>query len=146
MDNFKTLTKIMSALRKKSHEIIDQALPFMELVSHNEYVATLIEKFPSLQPDDAQNTLQDVCLEWVEDADKIRQEIYLFIIETEDGFRINTEGCPFLSEVWNGDAYDKQGIEGMRMLLADLAIQQQNINEESLLAKATEWLMGEEDE
>ena len=58
--------------------------------------------------------------------------------------KLKMEDCPLLSEVWNGDAYDKHGIEGLRELRGELERKRVNISEENLLKEARTILLGED--
>jgi hypothetical protein len=148
MENLKGLGKLLSEIKKISEEIMQRSLPIMHLVKYpnDEYVIKLMEEIPELESEQALSTLQDITVGWVNDADHAKDEIDIFIIEETDSFRINVEGCPTLAEVWNGDAYDKAGIEGLREFRDDLKKQLSNIGEEQLMRQARVMLLGEEDE
>ena len=84
--------------------------------------------------------LQDASLELVKDAERVIEEIDTFVIHSVGQITINSdpEKCPFLTEVWNGDIYDKTEIDGLIDLLEDLKIQLSNVTSEYLVSSTVE--------
>jgi len=147
MENVKVLTKTISEIKRLADGIILQTLPLMKVieVEENEYVESLIAEVPDLQSSQALQTLQDIVLEWVKDAEPIRTEVDVFIVYDDNSFKfkINTQRCPVLSEVWNGDAYGDGGVDGLKIFRDELKKQLEEISEENLIKKAKELLLGE---
>jgi len=147
MEQFKVYTKVLSEIKKSAQIIIRKSIPLMETIiaEDGEYISSLMEDIPGLTHTQAAEILQETSLEWAKDAIRVIEEIDRFIaMPDNDTFKINLEGCPFLAEVWNGDAYDKTGVDGLRELLSDLKGQLANVNEEFLLKTAKTQLLGEE--
>lgn len=136
---------LMGDISNEGSEVIDDLLEV--LTNNGEMTSALFRKrrgfdgtnkekeLPSRE--DALSHLQNESLSFVVDAEKVLNEIPLFIVKeagTQRGWSINTEDkCPFLSEVWNGDAYDKTEIEGLKALLSDLQNQFEQITTENLV-------------
>lgn len=147
MEDFRALTKIISDIKKISNQIISTSLPIMRSIENeeSEYVKTLVEEVPELDPAYALLTLQEISLEWIKDAEPLQIEVDRFIVSGEDSFLINVDECSLLAEVWNGDAYDKSGTLGLQEFRDDLKRQLSNVNEEYLMRRAKELLTGEEE-
>jgi hypothetical protein len=63
------------------------------------------------------------------------KEIDQFVVGDGESFKINAE-CEFLYEVWNGDMYDKTGVEGLEELLKELTSRLENLDDEHLIEEA----------
>lgn len=82
--------------------------------------------------------LQNGSLKWVEDAVKVINELPYFVVDEDASkFSINADPdqTPFLSEVWNGDAYDIPEIGGLQALADDLKTQLAAIHIHTLVKK-----------
>lgn len=118
IDILKKLEPVMKHIKDPKHEIVIQAC----------------EKYPQHDPKTIQDTMQQISIEWIKDASLVKTEIDKFFYATEDGFFFQTDPdiCPFLAEVWNGDAYDAPLVEGLENLKKDLSQQFSKINRENL--------------
>lgn len=147
MEDIRALTKILSEIKKLSDTIIFEALPIMKSVEslESEMVKNLADSV-SCSSEHALDVLQTITLDWIKDAEPLKTEVSSFIIKDEDSFRLNTEGCPVLAEVWGGDAYDKPDIDGLKELRSDLQKTLENISEEKLYKEAFAVLTGEDPE
>jgi hypothetical protein len=72
---------------------------------------------------------------WTERADKVNVEIDKFVVEDNNTFSISPspEVTPFLSEVWYGDTYDKEGLQGLLALKKALTDDVALVSEKSLI-------------
>lgn len=144
MSKLTVFAKVLKRLDSTSQNIINASLAIMKKIQNvdSELVDDLIEeKGGDSETADREallNALQEASLDWTGDAEKVRQELDNFVLEEDDIYTVNADmdTCPFLTEVWNGDSYDKTGVEGLQALLTDLENQLKDINEESLVRKA----------
>lgn len=144
MSKLTAFAKILKRLDKTSQNIINASLRIMKKIQDvdSELVDDLAEEL-NLEEDKVDrelllSALQDASLEWSVDAQKVTGELDNFVLEEEDIYTVNADmdTCPFLTEVWNGDSYDKTGLEGLKALLEDMEGQLKEINEEALVKKA----------
>lgn len=70
--------------------------------------------------DTIKTTIQEILLQQIDIADKSRKEVNEFAGAFASNERIDTDTCPFLSEIYYGDAYDKEGIDGLLELCKEL--------------------------
>jgi hypothetical protein len=117
----KKLEPVMKNIKDANHEVVLQGTK-----KHPEYSVLAF-----------QEAMSAVATEWIKDASAVKLEIDGFIKLSDDGLPyIVFISCPFLTEVWNGDAYDKQGLDGLKALKADLLKQFNDINRENLFVLA----------
>lgn len=146
MEKLSELAKVLKRLDIVSKKIMVTALAVMKQVhsEDSELVDDLIDERGL--GDDADRAvllaeLQDASLGWTADAENVRKEIGNFIIEDDGVYTVaaveTPDECPFLTEVWSGDSYDKTGVDGMKELLKDLEEQLVGITAENLVARAS---------
>lgn len=146
MSKLTALAKVLKQLNVASKKIIDASLAVMKQIqtTDSELVDDLIETrgLEDTERLDSEGLranlleeLQQASMGWADDAERIRKELDHFVLEEEDVYTVNAdpEVCPFLTEVWNGDSYDKTGIDGLRSLLDDLNVQLKSITPEGLI-------------
>lgn len=131
-----TINKIaacVSEIKKLSLDIIKKLDPVTTSIKdpNNNIVLEGIKKYPQ-HADKLQQEMMVVVSNWKVDAMKVKDEIDKFIKISSQGFSMDFESCPFLTEVWNGDTYDKQELEGLVALKDDLQHQFSNINRQNL--------------
>lgn len=152
MNTFTTLAKLLKQLNVASKKILDASLKLMKQIqdADSEFVDDLIDSrglvdevnedgTSTINREELLNDLQQASLGWTDDAESVRREIDSFIVEEDDVYTVNADSdiCPFLTEVWNGDSYDKTGVEGLKALLDDLNLQLEGITGENLVERAT---------
>lgn len=152
MSTFTTLAKLLKQLNVASKKILDASLKLMKQIqdTDSEFIDDLIDSrglvdevnedgTSTINREDLLNDLQQASLGWTDDAESVRREIDNFIVEEDDVYTVNADPdvCPFLTEVWNGDSYDKTGVEGLKALLDDLNLQLEGITGENLVERAT---------
>lgn len=127
----------MLDIKTSASDILKKLEPVMKNIKdpNNEIVVQGVKKYPEYTSN-LQQAMQNVTVQWVKDAAATKLEIDKFIKFTDEGFIFNFDECPFIAEVWNGDAYDKQGLEGLQELKKDLAKQFADINRENLFILA----------
>lgn len=142
MSTFQALSKTITKLEKTSKKIISKSLDIMKQLTGvdcdtiEDYLETVEQE--NVNREQVLQRMQEISLGWVEDAEKVHKELPKFVTEAEDGtFRIteNTEDCPFLLEVWNGDVYDQTDLVSLNMLLKTLETQLSNISTEYLITQ-----------
>lgn len=146
MSKFAVLAKVLKQLNVTSKKILESSLKLMKQIQYtdSEFVDDLIdarglEDDGNIDRNALLNDLQQASLGWTHDAESVRREIDSFIVEEDDIYTVNADPdvCPFLTEVWNGDSYDKTGVEGLTALLEDLKVQLGGITGEKLVERAT---------
>lgn len=151
--NFTGLAKTLKKVTGTARKIAAASIKIMGDLQNderesNQYVEDVLdaladngvgnERLPARE--DVLDELRAGSLRWIEDAQTVIRESPHFIVEEViDGkifYSVNTDAeiCPFLSEVWNGDQYDKTGVEGLKELLLDLETQLGKISSEELIA------------
>lgn len=140
MKQFSNLAKILKKIDVTSKKIIDETLKLMNQIQNedSELVDDLAEFRGLEEPFDRAKLLeglQNSSMFLSSDAETVRNEIENFMVEDDGVFVVNAdhEVCPFLSEVWNGDSYDKTGIDGLKELLKDLESQLLLVTSEKLV-------------
>jgi hypothetical protein len=144
MSKLAALAKVLKQIDGVSKKIIDKSLSIMKQLqdTESELIDDLIDaKGIEMKEEDTGHRaylleeLQRASLTWTFDAESVKNEIGNFIIEEDDVYTVNADHdvCPFLTEVWNGDSYDKTGLEGLKSLLEDLNVQLKGITESNLI-------------
>lgn len=149
MKRLTILSKTLSAIKKTSKHIIQKSVAIMAVLkdedSASDLISNVLDQLPAREEEastsasksDVLAALQTNSLPWTELAEKVNAEISNFVVENEDGsFSVNPnhDQCPFLSEVWNGDSYDMQEIEGLQALLAELKDNENAVTSENLVS------------
>ncbi len=145
MSVFRNFYNVLRGCEKTAKKILEQSLKTMgELESDDcEAVDDILDAL-SLEDDSVTRSkvlaaLQNESLKWVADAEKVLAELPYFVLdeETNSKFSVNAdpEKCPFLSEVWNGDAYDISEIGGLNALADDLKTQLAAVSIQNLVTK-----------
>lgn len=145
MDEFTGLSKILDEIRNASKNILSNVFEIMKSLSDEEceLVDSFLEKLEDVKTtlptrEEALELLQEQSVGLLGDAEVVNDEIDSFISRSDKGFTIEAEKCPYLSEVWNGDMYDKFEMEGLRELLNELKSLLNNATREYLVQLAIE--------
>jgi hypothetical protein len=145
MDEFTGLSKILDDIRNTSKSILTNGFEIMKSLSDEEceLVDSFLEKLEDVKTtlptrEEALGLLQEQSVGLLGDAEVVNDEIDSFISRSDKGFTIEAEKCPYLSEVWNGDMYDKFEMEGLQELLNELKSLSNNANREYLVQIAIE--------
>jgi hypothetical protein len=127
----------LSDIKVEASNILKKLEPVMKNIkdSNSDIVVQCIKKYPQYK-DGIHDTMQNITVEWIKDASTVMSEIDNFIKVTDEGFIFQMESCPFLAEVWTGDAYDRHGLEGLKELKIDLTKQFSDINRDNLFTLA----------
>jgi len=104
----------------------------------NDEVDILIEHNRKLSESGALNLLQDVILEKIEDAKRVSKEIDKFITNLTSLESSDNSDTPFLNQVWSGDVYDAEEVNGMIALKTDLQTQLNDMNIQKIIRLALE--------
>ncbi len=133
MDKMIEFVKRVSAVKESANDIIKKMQPVRQKLdqANNEVVKAAIGKYPK-HADDLPDALKRVVDKWLVDAQSVIKEIDVFVKYTDAGFLLNLDECPFLSEVWNGDTFDKQELDGLQALNLELKKQFANMHRENL--------------
>jgi hypothetical protein len=131
MQSLKLLLASVHSLEELSNRIIKKSLKIVRRIS--ELADVVHASNPDLSKEQIIDKMIDTTSEWTKTAELVNNEVPNFITETDSSFSLNFEGCPFLAEVWHGDAFDKEGLEGLKMLEADLRKDLAKVSEEGLV-------------
>ena len=125
----KVSVQLMNSLIKDDNDIVDYIIDRLSSKSNTKYNKKTIS-----------NTVRDVSLRIIHDADIITKEISEFAKAVAACDSIDDIQSEFFRNVWNGDMYGSTGIDGLHELNADLQEQLNSINAESLATKVLEEL------
>ena len=143
MEQLKALTTTLTDIDAVATKIIQRSVKIMNQLhdTDSEFVDELLDDLEDMKlaRDDALKRLQEFSLTYTVDAELVKRELPKFVTETstDDGqqgsYTVNSEACPYLAQVWNGDMYDKTGVQGLKELLADLKGQLKSISSKNLV-------------
>jgi len=135
MDQLRLLTKTLNEISKLSTEILTRSLVIMRSLpdKDSDIIEDIFELRQDLKREVIVEAAKEASMDLVSDAEIVRSEIKGFVVKTADGFQLNEKACPFLAQVWHGDAYDKSEIEGLQALRDDLKVQLGNTDEETFV-------------
>ena len=136
MDRLNNLTETLNELSRLSRGIIQKLLPLMEEINEpsNDFIANLKMKGCELTDVKATKLLQDAVIKLTVDAKSVQRELPIFsacIIRSNQSLK--EANCPFMKEVWYGDMYGDDNIEGLLLLKLDLQKQLDTANEDKIL-------------
>ena len=136
MDRLNKLTETLNGLSHIAKAIIQKLLPLMEEINEpgNDFIINLKLKGCELTDAKATKLLQDAVMRLTEDAKTIQRELPIFsesIARSDKSFK--EAKCPFMKEVWYGDMYGSDDIEGLLSLKLDLEKQLQTADEDKIL-------------
>jgi len=136
MDRLNKLTETLNELSRIAREIIQRLLPLMEEINepNNDFIANLKLKGCELADSQATKLLQDAVINLTVDAKTVQRELHIFstaIIRSSKSLK--DANCPFMKEVWYGDAYGRDGLEGILSLKLDLEKQLRAADEDKIL-------------
>lgn len=141
MDRLNKLTETLNELSHLSRAIIQKLLPLMEEINepNNDFIANLKMKGCELTDGKATKILQDAVIKLTVDAKTVQRELPIFsacIIRSNKSLK--DANCPFMKEVWYGDMYGDDNIEGLLLLKLDLQKQLDTADEDKILDSAVD--------
>ena len=141
MNKLNNLTSTLNAVEKYSREIIYKAVPIMKDLETPEpdLVEEVMESVKDTSNQKVLKVLQDICLDLVEDSEKVVREIESFsdsVVQGEEAIDEGEEEYPFLMEVWCGDIYEKEKLAGLKELAVDLKEQLDEVDEDKIVEEA----------
>ena len=139
MDRLNKLTETLNELSHIAREIIQKLLPLMEEINepNNDFIANLKLKGCELTDAKATKLLQDAVIRLTVDAKTVQRELPAFsasIIRSNKSLK--DANCPFMKEVWYGDMYGNDNLEGILYLKLDLEKQLEIADEDKILELA----------
>lgn len=147
MQTLSILTETLDEIKHVSMRIVNECLPLMKELAKGD--SNMIDEiWDELDIDDDQEEkvkrnidayLKDVVLGYVTDSENILKEIDIFTKAVSKGdqeIEDKSNQMPFFSEVWFGDAYDSEKIDGLLALLEDLKDQVLVANEDTIFDTA----------
>jgi len=149
MNNLNEMTKVINKIVDISNKNIKKALPLMKELENidSDMVEEFMESVDEIGKQMALELLQDTVLGLVRDSETVIKEINNFsgsVIQGEEALEEGEEEYPFLMQVWCGDIYGKEKVDGLRELCQDLKEQQSKLNEESIIEYAIKQLKSNE--
>jgi len=136
MDRLNKLTETLNELSHMAKAIIQKLIPLMEEINEpgNDFIKNLKMKGCELTDAKATKLLQDAVIKLTEDAKTVQRELPVFtdsIFRTEKSLK--EVKCPFMKEVWYGDMYGSDDLEGILSLKLDLEKQLETADEDKIL-------------
>lgn len=141
--DFEKVEAELQSIKKIAEGLLSKALIMMRglaTLSKNRAVETFQDTYrTSVNPEKILQTLREVILQKIDDAEKVYKELGKFIQKSEAGMKImNFEECPMLSEVWSGDVYDLRELKGLGEFKKDLSSQLTQLTEPLVIKEAYE--------
>lgn len=141
MNRLNNLTKTLNSIEHYSREILSNTIPIMRELEDpdNDLVEEVVESNNGITKKNALETLRNICLELVEDSEKVVSELESFsdaVVQGEEAIDEGEEEYPFMMEVWCGDIYEKEKLEGLKELALDLKEQLQEVDEDKIIEES----------
>lgn len=140
MDRLQALVGTLSSLKTTSNNIIRNMVPIMSKIAEDDNdIIDEVNHRTEVEVEIISEYLQSMTLDIISDAEKVKAEIDAFASATEVGqnaIESNINSYPFLADVWFGDVYGKEGIEGMKILLNDLRHEESKTTEDWIIENA----------
>jgi hypothetical protein len=138
MNTLSTLTQTLQNIKQVCININKKSVNIMKnlIDDDNESVSLILEKYPNKDKHSLADMVRTSSLNILHDSDIIRGELDDFAKSIAHNISLETyEGCPFLRQVWFGDAYGEIELDGLEQLLKDLDSQLESISYESIANK-----------
>lgn len=136
MEDLDRLKKVLKKISKLCFDIQKETLEVMKTIKleGKELAEDIQEDKPHIDEETLIQMLKDTSMALTEDAEKISEELDSFSAAIATGKDLNSCNCPFMREVWYGDAYDGcVEIDGLNALCQDLRSQLENISLENVI-------------
>ena len=136
MDNLRSVLTTLDDIKKLATQVAKKSQPIIKKIEES-YANEVLEVNPNfgLAREQIVEKMLAIVATWTERADKVNVEIDKFVVEDNNTFSISPspEVTPFLSEVWYGDTYDKEGLQGLLALKKALTDDVALVSEKSLI-------------
>jgi len=73
----------------------------------------------------AKEVVQATLVSFTDDATKVMKEKETLVVKHGDNFYIDLNTNRFITQIWRGDLYDAEGLEGVKLFLEDLQRQKE---------------------
>ena len=146
MDRLNKLTETLNELSHIAKEIIQKLLPLMEEINEpsNDFIANLRMKGCKLSDAQATKLLQNAVIQLTVDAKTVQRELPIFSMSiSRIDKSLKDANCPFMKEVWYGDMYGNDDLEGFLSLKLDLEKQLETADEDKILELAIDYYKSE---
>lgn len=117
-----------------AEKVLKKSLDIVNYIP-TDYADEVLYRHKGMVRSAAINKLTEISTEWTEMAETVKKELPKLFEEDEGRIGINFDNSTFFSEIWSGDAYDKQEVEALRALEKDLLAILPNINRIYLMKK-----------
>jgi hypothetical protein len=141
MNKLNNLTSTLNIIENTARAILSKTIPIMEELKYtdSDIVEEVMESTKDISSKKVLEVLQNICLDLVEDAEKVVLEIESFsdaVLQGEDVIEEREEEYLFLMEVWCGDIYEKEKLAGLKELAKELKNQLNEVDEYKIIGKA----------
>jgi CHASE3 domain sensor protein len=142
MQDLENLVEVLKNIKKHATKIGLKLVDVMEEVNDiSSDAVSEVVAVTECENSVAQTVLQDLTIAFVDDAQKVLNEIDEFANASHTGAVSHTSTTyPFLAEVWYGDVYDDDGIKGLECLNKDLSDKLSNAKASYFIAQAIKQL------
>lgn len=141
MDRLNKLIETLNGLSSTAKAIIQKLIPLMEEIneSPNDFITNLKMKGCELADPQATKLLQNAVIKLTVDAKTVQRELPIFSAAISQFDKsLNDVNCPFMKEVWYGDMYGTDGLQGLLSLKLDLEKQLAVADEDKILELAVD--------
>jgi len=141
MNRLNNLTNILNTVEKYSRDILSKSIPIMKELEDpdNDLVEEIMESVKDVTKQKVLKTLQNICLDLIEDSEKVVSEIESFsdsVVQGEEAIDEGEDEYPFMMEVWCGDIYGQEKLSGLKELALDLKEQLAEVDEDKIIKEA----------
>ena len=139
MDHLNKLTETLNELSHIAKDIIQKLIPLMEEINEpsNDFITNLRIKGCELTDAQATKLLQNAVIKLTVDAKTVQRELPIFSMSISQFDKsLKDANCPFMKEVWYGDMYGNDDLEGFLSLKLDLEKQLATADEDKILELA----------
>ena len=142
MNNLKQLTTLLEDIRSTSNNILNLSVQMMNriLIEGDD----IYQKFrdqtqkSKLTNDQIDDYFRDSIRNYMKDAMDVKRDMDVFIKGIMNEFQ-DTPDTNFLYQVWCGDVYDEDKLNGLKELQRELQEQYQQFNLDVVMTKAIEY-------
>jgi hypothetical protein len=128
------LVDVLKEINKTAIDIIKLSSKIVKQLEddENDAITDLVDKYPQRKKDELSELLSQQVESLIGDAASVTKEINAFSYTIASNSPIDNSGCQFFQQIWCGDYYNKEGIDGLKDLLEELKTQKSQLTMDGL--------------